>query len=232
MLGELLFNQYVTKQKINNRGVLLTHSEYRNKTQGLFLSSAKTQNAQKANLYYLQQTCPILIRSTLTLIPTVQNYSDMFFKGLFSKGRDQPDQAHGSSEQHGSPSKKPGFQLFRSVRKAYNKMKKGGNNRPSSSPMPKILEGLDEDLEPAAVVIDVRKGRTRGPQGRKRLSHRPFSTVSLDIDLVAQCKEEGEEKEIEVSKPISPDNELSVDNSDGARAVAPSGGDSGGKDSD
>eukprot|EP00116_Pleurobrachia_bachei_P018112 sb/3478374/ len=26
------------------------------------------QNAQKANLYYLQQTCPILIRSTLTLI--------------------------------------------------------------------------------------------------------------------------------------------------------------------
>eukprot|EP00116_Pleurobrachia_bachei_P017282 sb/3477544/ len=29
------------------------------KTQGLFLSS---------NLYYLQQTCPILIRSTLTLI--------------------------------------------------------------------------------------------------------------------------------------------------------------------
>eukprot|EP00116_Pleurobrachia_bachei_P018574 sb/3478836/ len=28
---------------------------------------AKMQNAQKANLYYLQQTCPILIRSTLTL---------------------------------------------------------------------------------------------------------------------------------------------------------------------
>eukprot|EP00116_Pleurobrachia_bachei_P018163 sb/3478425/ len=28
----------------------------------------KTQNTQKANLYYLQQTCPILILSTLTLI--------------------------------------------------------------------------------------------------------------------------------------------------------------------
>eukprot|EP00116_Pleurobrachia_bachei_P017629 sb/3477891/ len=37
------------------------------KSQRLFLSSAKTQNAQKANLYYLQQTCPILIGSTLTL---------------------------------------------------------------------------------------------------------------------------------------------------------------------
>eukprot|EP00116_Pleurobrachia_bachei_P008525 sb/3468787/ len=29
--------------------------------------SGKTQNAEKVNLYYLQQTCPILIRSTLTL---------------------------------------------------------------------------------------------------------------------------------------------------------------------
>eukprot|EP00116_Pleurobrachia_bachei_P002460 sb/3462722/ len=36
-----------------------------------YANTAKTQNAPKANLYYLQQTCPILIRSTLTLTSSV-----------------------------------------------------------------------------------------------------------------------------------------------------------------
>eukprot|EP00116_Pleurobrachia_bachei_P014904 sb/3475166/ len=38
-------------------------------------STAKMQNAQNVNLYYLQQTCPILIRSTLTLIRFAKIYA-------------------------------------------------------------------------------------------------------------------------------------------------------------
>eukprot|EP00116_Pleurobrachia_bachei_P018725 sb/3478987/ len=43
--------------------------------------SAKTQNAHNSNLYYLQQTCPILIRSTLTLTHS-RTTNDMIRKML------------------------------------------------------------------------------------------------------------------------------------------------------
>eukprot|EP00116_Pleurobrachia_bachei_P008444 sb/3468706/ len=74
----------ITEIRLNNPCVLLTRS-LRFHYGGLYcpasvhghvnltayyiqnVLAAKTQNAQKANLYYLQQTCPILIRSTLTL---------------------------------------------------------------------------------------------------------------------------------------------------------------------
>eukprot|EP00116_Pleurobrachia_bachei_P003842 sb/3464104/ len=50
--------------------------------------SAKTQNAQKFNLFYLQQTCPILIRSTLTLNLYMEDRKYGHFKSLKTRKND------------------------------------------------------------------------------------------------------------------------------------------------
>eukprot|EP00116_Pleurobrachia_bachei_P005876 sb/3466138/ len=55
---------------MNIKNVLVKHKDC------FYPVSAKTQNAHNSNLYYLTQTCPIPIRSTLTLINIIENDLD------------------------------------------------------------------------------------------------------------------------------------------------------------
>lgn len=77
------------------------------------------------------------------------------------------------------------FNPFKSVRKAVNKYR--STRRPAAevvAPPPAIIEPepidtekLEELKQEVSVVQDIRKNRPKGPQGRKRRSVRPASTV-------------------------------------------------------
>eukprot|EP00116_Pleurobrachia_bachei_P014878 sb/3475140/ len=82
MLGELLFNQGNASQHILDlKNVLVKHKDcFYPVFQMLAVTSwAQATKTAQANLYYLQQTCPTLILSTLTLRNLDNSQSDKHF---------------------------------------------------------------------------------------------------------------------------------------------------------